>query len=879
MTNEKREKLDILRKLTAWGKKHPSQIVPSEVPKAYWSDPEFAGIALRKDSGFIEYVDPAVLADIEFLKVAGMRSSIGLENVSGRMPITREVALALLPSNKTYPDQFEKIPADLQKDPEIAKYGPQELVILSGNEENVLRKAIQAADTRDKVLAIASVVGGNSLKMCEDRYKELPESLRSNRDVFFSFVYKAISDWDAKERLKKAIDSKGDAQAVLQSIESQILKSPFEFLLGAKPDQEDEILKKMLESDAAALGALVAWGCSDTEALVHKPESVPNHLWSDPAFCRAALWVRYDEAYTRVSPALLSDGNFFWTVAANSQAISAIPDSISAIPDSMKDDLHLARVLVGSCRDQSSKLALFSESVRSNREFIRSLIISGAEILGVASESIRADRDFVWQSALRHPESIKYACEKLQGDRAFVMDLMRGIKNTFAERVFEHCAPALREDREVAMLAVRQNGYLLRHVGESLRGDREITLEAVIQSGNDMLEYTSAKLKEDIEIQLTGLAVEPSLGRNLHKSLAVSQDIVTDCVVWDAASFLNASDEIKTDVQFLRQLAGVSNDALGHILQHVPDDVRVQLAGLKARTIEHRGRRVELFIVPQEFGEDSEQDIIREIHIKKGENRLLSSKNMTLAEEEAHGPLGSFRFASAYNSICLVGDFVFYLSRRGLDSAKDRFVGYGNENMVKIGLAAAVEDGKSEIYLIDLPVDGIQINLHRTKSSLAESYWDPKVLTADKNLHLLAKGSSLSMPQGVDFGADAENLYKAMQEVVTGAPSSAYSAFGKMEGDVFVLSGPKQIDACGGAASVNIDGFGQRWLIPEADGFYTWGVQKKRLESTSHKDDWEAIRGSLLPEASPEERSAVLRHFEKVGDKVLLEEVAKALNN
>ena len=88
MTNEKREKLDILRKLTAW-KKHPSQIVPSEVPKAYWSDPEFAGIALRKDSGFIEYVDPAVLADIEFLKVAGMRSSIGLENVSGRMPITR----------------------------------------------------------------------------------------------------------------------------------------------------------------------------------------------------------------------------------------------------------------------------------------------------------------------------------------------------------------------------------------------------------------------------------------------------------------------------------------------------------------------------------------------------------------------------------------------------------------------------------------------------------------------------------------------------------------------------------------------------------------------------------------------------------------------
>lgn len=965
MTNEKKKKLDILRKLTNGAKKHPSQIIPSEVPKAFWSDPEFAGIALRKDSGFIEYVDPAVLADIEFLKVAGMRSSIGLEDVSGRMPITREVALALLPSDKTYPDQFEKIPADLQKDPEIAKYGPQESGNLSRCGKDVLKKSIQAADTQKKVMDIALAVGGDALKICEERSKDdfdvvmaaicsgggnnghaayenasprlrkdkriaiahaivcpgmtsdthikdawnwpfvedlpadpdlatiiifkhdfrtgifeskkwdadafatLPESLRSNRDVFFSFAYKAISDWDAKERLKKEIDSKGDAQAVLLSIERQIFDNPFEFLLGAKPEKEDVVLKKMIQDNAAALATLVAWGYAEKDSPVHKTESVPNHLWSDPAFCRAALWLRYDEAYPRVSHALLADSNFFWTVVANRREITAIPDS-------MKEDLNLARVLVVQCGDQASKLSLFSESVRSNRDFIRSLIISGAEILGGASESIRADRDFVWQSCLRHPESIKYACEKLQGDRAFVKDLMLVIKNNFAERIFENCASSLRDDREVAMLATRRHSYYFRYASESLRGNREIALEAAIGWGNDVLEHASEELKKDIEIQLTGLAVKPSLCF-LSKPIATDREIVMDCVIRYADSFSGVCDEIKMDVEFLRRLAGVSNEALARILQHVPDDVRLKLASLKARTANHRGRWVELFVVPVEFGEDSEQDIIRELYLKKGDSILLSSKDMTFVEEEEHGPIGSFPMDSAYDSICLVGDFVFYLSRRGLDSAKDRFVGYGDEKKEKMGLAAAIEDGKSEIYLIDLPVAGIHINLQRIQTNSSESFWNPKILPSSEGLHLILKSNGATMPQGVDFGLDAANLYKAMQEVVRGAPASVYSAFGKMEGEVFVLNGPKQVDACGGAASIHIDGFGQRWLIPGSDGFYTWAEQKKRLESTTHKDDWEIIRGRFLTGASPEERSAVLRHFEKVGDDGLLADVAITL--
>ena len=54
----------------------------------------------------------------------------------------------------------------------------------------------------------------------------------------------------------------------------------------------------------------------------------------------------------------------------------------------------------------------------------------------------------------------------------------------------------LREDREVVMAAVVQNGYALEYASEELRGDREVVMAAVAQTGS-AFEYATTYYKHE----------------------------------------------------------------------------------------------------------------------------------------------------------------------------------------------------------------------------------------------------------------------------------------------------------------------------------------------------------------------------------------------
>jgi len=102
ISSEKREKLDLLRKLvSANSLTHPSQRTPAQVPAAFWADPEFASLALQKSRSFLEFVSSDLLTNMDFMTKMGMCSAVSLEDVGKKRPIDRDLALALLPSEKT----------------------------------------------------------------------------------------------------------------------------------------------------------------------------------------------------------------------------------------------------------------------------------------------------------------------------------------------------------------------------------------------------------------------------------------------------------------------------------------------------------------------------------------------------------------------------------------------------------------------------------------------------------------------------------------------------------------------------------------------------------------------------------------------------------
>ena len=67
-----------------------------------------------------------------------------------------------------------------------------------------------------------------------------------------------------------------------------------------------------------------------------------------------------------------------------------------------------------------------------------------------------------------------------------------------------YASKELQNDREIVLIAVTQNGYVLKYASKELQNDREIVLDAVTQNGR-ALKYASKELQNDREIVLTAI--------------------------------------------------------------------------------------------------------------------------------------------------------------------------------------------------------------------------------------------------------------------------------------------------------------------------------------------------------------------------------------
>ena len=116
---------------------------------------------------------------------------------------------------------------------------------------------------------------------------------------------------------------------------------------------------------------------------------------------------------------------------------------------------------------------------------------------------------------------------------AEVLNLDLG-NSKFLEKIsYSDVVENLKKDKEIVLIAVKENGINLEYADESLKKDREIVLAAVKNAGH-ALEYANESLKKDREIVL---AAVKNFGTSLSfadESLKKDKVIVLAAVKQDA---------------------------------------------------------------------------------------------------------------------------------------------------------------------------------------------------------------------------------------------------------------------------------------------------------------------------------------------------------
>ncbi len=165
----------------------------------------------------------------------------------------------------------------------------------------------------------------------------------------------------------------------------------------------------------------------------------------------------------------------------------------------------------------------FPERYRDDAEVVALAIKKGRGYLDSASPRLRDDKDFVIGVVSSSPYQYSYASQRLRADRDVFLAALKG------EGIFspmQHAHPSLKNDRDLAALAVRRHGGAFEYLSPRLRGDRGLYL----MSRGAGYKHASRRLRG--EAALLRLAVEYSSAsfehapRHLRHNKALILDLI-----------------------------------------------------------------------------------------------------------------------------------------------------------------------------------------------------------------------------------------------------------------------------------------------------------------------------------------------------------------
>ena len=158
-----------------------------------------------------------------------------------------------------------------------------------------------------------------------------------------------------------------------------------------------------------------------------------------------------------------------------------------------------------------------------------------------ASDAQKNNPEIIMVAVRQNGHALQYASAELQKDREIVMTAVR--QNGDA---LQYASAELQNDREIVMVAARQNGHALQYASAELQKDREIVMVAVRQNGF-MLMYASDRLKNDREIVMTAVRENGYALPFASDRLKNDKEIVLEAVRQEGRALQFASDELQHD--------------------------------------------------------------------------------------------------------------------------------------------------------------------------------------------------------------------------------------------------------------------------------------------------------------------------------------------
>ena len=223
--------------------------------------------------------------------------------------------------------------------------------------------------------------------------------------------------------------------------------------------------------------------------------------------------------------------------------------------DSLKDDKE---VVLKAIENNADAIKYASDRLKDNKEVMLKAVEHDGNALMYAFY-LRDDKEVVLKAIENNIDAIKYASDRLKHDKDVILKIMEIDKDSDISSYF---TDELKDDKEVMLIAVENNGFMLKYASDKLKDDKDIVLKAVNQNGLALI-YASDRLKNDKEVVLKAIESNTYAIEYASDELKKDKDIILKLIEKDGNGFVYPAyftDELKDDKEFM--LKAIERNAL-----------------------------------------------------------------------------------------------------------------------------------------------------------------------------------------------------------------------------------------------------------------------------------------------------------------------------
>ena len=315
-------------------------------------------------------------------------------------------------------------------------------------------------------------------------------------------------------------------------------------------------------------------------------------------------------------------------------------DIIKHISLELKDNKAIAMASFKNSDPVSNPdtLSFFSTRLRDDEEVVNAAIAqreysatwaslrlrSDIRIISLGENLIpyKNDKEIVMAAVKENGKALRHASEELQADKKIIMQALKkdGRALLFASK-------SLKADKEVVMEAVKQDGHSLDYASKKLRSDKEVVMEAVKQQGRSF-EYASKELQADKDVVIATIkSGYPDVLRyhsEITKKLRADKEVMMAAVKKNGEVLYSAHPKLKSDKELV--MAAINKD--GHNLYYASPalkaDKKIVMEAIKKRA-------TALEFAAKELKSDKELVMMA---VKKNRNALKYASKKLQADQE-----------------------------------------------------------------------------------------------------------------------------------------------------------------------------------------------------------------------------------------------------